>query len=131
MNSNKLLIITVVFAVLILGAAITYALVRGKQAAPDAAPAMQSQAMGEQVIVPDSLIKCNDGDTCVVVDTTCSFCCKYVSINAAHERLFDDMFNDSCTGFKGAMCECFDLSSYPKCIDGQCTMVRFADQPPR
>lgn len=131
MNSNKLLIITVLFAVLILGAAITYALVIGKQGQPENAPALQSQAMAEQVIVPDSLTKCNTGDNCVVVDTTCSFCCKYVAINAAHEALFDEMFNDSCTGFKGSMCECFDLSSYPKCINGQCTMVKFADQPPR
>lgn len=132
MNSNKLLIITVIFAVLILGTAITYALVLGKQGQPDsAAPALQSKAMGEQVIIPDSLTRCQTGDTCVVVDTTCSFCCKYVAINAAHEKLFDDMFNDSCTGFKGSMCECFDLSSYPKCIDGTCAMVKFTDQPPR
>jgi hypothetical protein len=131
MNSNKLLIITVVFAVLILGTAITYALMIGKQDPADAPPAMQSQAMGEQVVVPDSLTRCHTGDTCVVVDTTCSFCCKYVAINAAHEQLFDEMFNDNCTGFKGSMCECFDLSSYPKCIDGVCSMVKFTDQPPR
>lgn len=132
MNSNKLLIITVLFAVLILGAAVTYALVIGKQGpSGEAAPALQSQAMGEQVIVPDSLTKCNDGDTCLVVDTTCSFCCKYVAINAAHEVLFDELFNNNCTGFKGTMCECFDLSSYPKCVNGQCAMIKFTDQAPR
>jgi hypothetical protein len=129
MNSNKVLIITVLLAALIIGAAIIYATMGARQAPAPAAPSLQGQAMTEQVIVPAVMTKCKDGDRCVVVDTTCSFCCKYVPINAAHEKLFDELFADHCTGFSGTMCECFDLTSYPKCVNGECTMVKFEDTP--
>lgn len=128
MNSNNILIITVVLAALIIGAAITYAVTGARQSPAPSAQALQTQTLAEQVIVPAVMQKCNQGDRCVVVDTTCSFCCKYVPINAAHEKLFDELFTDHCTGFSGTTCECFDLSSYPKCIDGQCTMVKFEEQ---
>lgn len=128
MNSNKILIITVIFAALIIGAAITYATMAARQGS---SPGQAGQTVAGQVAVPDILKNCSEGDRCIVVDTTCSFCCQYVPINAAHEKLFDELFTNQCTGHSGTTCECFDLSSYPKCVDGQCAMIRFEDQPPR
>lgn len=127
MNNNLILIATAIIAALIIGGAVTYAVVKQNPAAAPATP--QSQAMAEQVIVPDSLSVCNTGDRCIVVDTTCSFCCKYVAINAAHEQLFDQMFEYGCTGYRGGQCECFDLNSYPSCVQGKCTMVKMDSLP--
>ena len=127
MNSNLVMIVTVVIAALIVGGAAMYVVVTGQQqsAVSIAIPVLKTQAMGEQVVIPDQMTACGAGDRCLVVDTTCSFCCKYVAINAAQEKLFDEMFNRNCAGFSGTMCECFDLNSYPACVQGKCTMVKF------
>jgi hypothetical protein len=129
MNSKLVLIATVIIAALIIGGAVTYAVMVGQGANNSAAAPANGGPMTEQVTVPDSLAVCNAGDKCLVVDTTCSFCCKYVAINARHEQLFDEMYAQSCASYEGNMCECFDLNSYPSCVAGKCTMVKMPITP--
>ncbi len=90
---------------------------------------------GEQVALEDTFSACGAGDSCIVVDTHCGFCCKYTAINAKNEQLFNKVFDKSCSKFSGQFCQCFDLSSYPSCVDGKCQLVAWpaemAKQQPR
>lgn len=86
------------------------------------------QPFAEQVVIADFMQACGEKDRCIVVDTTCSFCCKYVAINAAQEALFNKMFDQNCSQYTGASCECFDLSSYPRCVNGKCQLVKWDDE---
>lgn len=81
----------------------------------------------DQVEVQDNMTECNVDESCIVVDTTCSFCCKYVAINAKFEQQFNQKFDQICAGYDGGTCECFDLSSYPKCINRKCRLVEWND----
>ena len=81
----------------------------------------------EEITIPDSMTDCNADDQCIVVDTTCSFCCKYVSINGKAEDAFNQRFDQSCARYDGGTCECFDLSTYPKCINRKCRLVEWGD----
>lgn len=84
--------------------------------------------LAEQLTVPGDMTSCATGESCIVVDTTCSFCCKYVAINAKAEQSFNAMFDQSCARYSGTTCECFDLGSYPKCVEGKCSLVKWEDE---
>lgn len=120
-----LVILSVLIGSIIVAGAVVYATLQAQQSAPQ----VPLTAYSEQVLVPETMQRCSESDQCIVVDTTCSFCCKYLAVNAAHEKLFNQMFDQSCAPYKGPMCECFDLSSYPKCVDGFCQLVKFDDDP--
>ena len=124
--SDKFLVFSIILAALIVAGAFIYA--SNKNASPSGSTAAPLSPYSEQVIIQSSLQACTQGDTCIVVDTTCSFCCKYVSINAKHEALFNELFDNSCQSFNGAMCECFDLSSYPSCVNGKCQLVQWDEE---
>ncbi len=91
------------------------------------APVTPSQISfdGEDVVVGELYQSCAEGDRCIVVDTNCGFCCHYTAINARYEKEFNDGFDKSCGKYKGAMCSCFDLSSYPSCVAGKCQLVQW------
>jgi len=132
---NKFLLIAIVLAVLMVGGAIMLA---GKQATPTgetAAKAPPVQFNGEQALPDESFQTCAPGDSCIVVDTHCGFCCKYIAINARNEQAFNQGFDKSCRKYTGSSCQCFDLSSYPSCVEGKCQLVPWPDQkakaPPR
>lgn len=91
------------------------------------AEAANMVVMREQVQIPADMTECNVNDSCVVVDTTCSFCCKYVAINSNFEQQFNQKFDQSCARYEGGSCECFDLSTYPKCINRKCRLVEWSD----
>lgn len=126
---DKLLILSIVLAAAIVAGAIVFASLRGREAgSPVHIPLRAATApYNEQIIIQESLRACQKGDACIVVDTTCSFCCKYVAINAKHEKLFNEMFDSSCGDFSGALCQCFDLGSYPACVNGKCELVKWDD----
>lgn len=117
---DRLLLISILLAAAIVAGAIVFVSLRqGPPADPSLAP------YREQVIIQQSLRACTQGDSCIVVDTTCSFCCKYVAINAKHEKLFNELFDSECQRYNGAVCECFDLGSYPACVNGKCELVKW------
>ena len=123
---DKLLIFSIVLAALIVAGTIIFVSLKNQGMLPAAAPALTPYS--EQVIVQSSLQACQKGDTCIVVDTTCSFCCKYTAINAKLEKVFNELFDSSCSGYGGAMCQCFDLGSYPSCVNGKCQLVKWEDE---
>lgn len=123
---DKLLIFSIVLAAVIVAGAIVFVSLKSQGVLPAAAPALTPYS--EQVIVQSSLQACQKGDTCIVVDTTCSFCCKYTSINAKFEKVFNELFDSNCGGYNGAMCQCFDLGSYPACVNGKCQLVKWEDE---
>lgn len=122
---DKLLIFSIIAAALIVAGTIVFVSLKNQGALP-AATALTPYS--EQVIVQSSLQACQKGDTCIVVDTTCSFCCKYTAINTKFEKIFNELFDSNCGGYKGAMCQCFDLGSYPSCVNGKCQLVKWEDE---
>ena len=124
---DRLLIYSIVLAALIVAGAIVFVNVRNSAGGgAGGVPALTPYS--EQVIIQSSLQACQKGDTCIVVDTTCSFCCKYVPINAKFESVFNDLFDSNCKNYSGAMCQCFDLGSYPSCVNGQCQLVKWDEE---
>lgn len=127
MNSQKLLIISLIAALLIIGSAVAVVKFRNSAATGS------TNATADHVVIDEILASCKPNDKCIVVDTTCSFCCNYMAINAKSEVLFNQMFDQTCKTYKGSYCECHDLSSYPACVNGTCQMVKWSEnkQPPR
>ena len=131
---DKLLIFSILFAALIVAGTIVFVSLQQRQQGAQSSSAAGTRATAsmapynEQIIIQESLRSCQKGDTCIVVDTTCSFCCKYVAINAKHEKLFNELFDNSCQGFSGATCQCFDLASYPACVNGKCQLVKWDEE---
>lgn len=104
-----------------IGGAVFFAM---REPPPPVTPA-QISFDGEDVIVGELYQSCAEGDRCIVVDTNCGFCCHYTAINARYEKEFNDGFDNSCRKYKGTMCSCFDLSSYPSCVAGKCQLVQW------
>lgn len=119
---DKTLILSIIIGALLLAGALTYAnLVSTGAIQP------QKAAGQERVDVPESIMSCNNGQNCIVVETRCDFCCDFVAINAIFEREYDEIFNQTCAGYKGQSCECYDLTRYPVCIRGKCQLVAWPD----
>lgn len=122
MNNQKLMTIAIMVAALILSGAIAYVQLS------------QSGLTGDNetdtVTIEQGLRSCTQDDQCIVVDTKCSFCCNYAAINSKFEPFFNQLFDQTCKTYRGAYCECHDLSSYPACISGLCEMVKWSAQKP-
>ena len=112
-----LLIVSIVVASLILAGAIVYAMVQPLN------PAGQATSMATSVNVPLSLQKCVQGDTCLMVETSCDLCQSYVAINRHHEDVFTQMYEAACDGFRGKTCPPQDMKSYPSCVNGSCALL--------
>lgn len=115
-GSNNFLIISVILAILILGGAIAYVKISQNPTA--------AIAVAENI----DIVSCASGGQCIVVDTNCGFCCDYKAINARHELSFNQSFDEKCSRYDGEFCKCFDLSSYPSCIEGKCQLVKWPDE---
>lgn len=124
MNSQKLLIISLIAAVLIIGGAVV--LVKSRSTP---VPGTTSTQPGS-VVVDEIMASCKPNDKCIVVDTTCSFCGEYVAINAKSEILFNEMLDQVCKNYSGSYCNDNDLSSYPACVNGTCQMVKWSEKQP-
>lgn len=121
---NKVLIIAVLGAALIIGGAVMYV---KKDPVPEGPPPLAFDKTQQQVVIDNIYQVCTPNDRCIVVDTHCGFCCKYKAINARYEKEFNSAFDKSCRRFMGTYCQCFDLSSYPKCVNGLCQLVQWPD----
>lgn len=120
-KSDKLLPISIFLAaVIVAGAFVMSSAKKGESLhIPSLTP------YSEQVVIEEALRTCQQGESCIVIDATCSFCCKYVAINAKHEKLFNQLFDKGCQSYRGPACERFDLSSYPACLNGKCELVKW------
>lgn len=121
MNSQKLLIISVIAALLMIGGAVAFVKFR------NAGLSQATSSNADHVVIDEIMSSCKPNDQCIVIDTKCSFCCDFVAINAKSEALFNQMFDQTCKHYKGAYCECHDLSSYPSCVNGKCQMVKWTE----
>lgn len=133
LSEHRLLLGAVVLGALVLGGALLFAKYKTMENPPDLSTAIpsvirQKPTAQTLVTVPDVLRACAAGDKCIVVDTSCSFCCGYVAINAKYEQLFNQMFSDTCGDYKGVTCECFDLDNYPDCVKTACELVKWPDE---
>lgn len=90
-------------------------------------PIVKITGINQEVRIAKPMTECMGDDQCIVVDTTCSFCCNYVAINSKYEQAFNQRFDQSCASYKGSTCECFDLSSYPKCVNQKCELVEWKE----
>lgn len=123
---NLFLKLAVLVAIIILGGAIFYA----QKENPPAAPGEETPKFlfsGVQIVVQDVYKTCAEGDRCIVVDTHCGFCCQYEAINARFEDDYNQSFDRHCRRYNEGYCECFDLSSYPSCIEGKCQLVAWPE----
>ena len=77
--------------------------------------------------ISDDMRTCDTEEQCIVVDTNCGFCCNFVAIPRRHEQRFDAMLDKSCSRYEGEMCQCYDLTSYPACVKGRCTLLKWPD----
>lgn len=125
MDSQKLLILSVIAALLIISGAVIFVQFRsGGLSLPS-----QTTTQDSKIVIDEIMSSCTKDDQCIVVDTTCSFCCSYVAINAKSEQLFNQMFDQACKKYKGSYCECHDLNNYPSCVNGKCQMVQWTAKP--
>lgn len=120
-GSINFLVLAVILAVVIIGGAVMFASKRDAGPAPTEPPSVEFN--GEQVILQELYQICGESDRCIVVDTHCGFCCKYTAINASFEPMFNKAFDKNCGRYTGQFCQCFDLSSYPACVEGKCQLV--------
>ena len=120
---------SLIAAILILGGASGFARFNATGRLGADSPSSGASAMAQLIVsVPDVLKDCVRGDRCIVVDTSCSLCCNYIAINARNEKLFFQIFDEACQSAKSAACKCYDLSSYPACVNGTCQLVRWPDE---
>ena len=122
-SQNKILIFSILAAILIIGGAIGF--VKLKQVVPVIQQEKVAHFDGEKLEVKPMYQACAVGDSCIVVDTHCGFCCQYTAINARYEDDFDSSYNKNCSKYQGEYCDCFDLSSYPDCVDSRCQLVKW------
>lgn len=114
--------------------AATAALVTRKANPPETqAPATQAPLpeflfSGIQIVIPETAQTCTENDQCLAVDTHCGSCCKYKPLNARYETAFDTAMHAQCKTYHGGFCECYDLSTYPACIEGKCQLVKWPDE---
>lgn len=121
MNSQKLMIISILAALIIIGGAVAF--VKFGNIGGSTTPPEQA----DRVVLDDIMSSCGPSDKCIIVDTQCSFCCGYVAINAKSELLFNEMFDKTCKHYKGSYCECHDLNRFPACVNGRCQMVDWTE----
>jgi hypothetical protein len=123
MSKERLIII----AAVIISIALAYTIVKRHYAAMDPISKVTLKNLppppGGIVSVEAAAQRCDPGDTCIMVDSSCGLCCKFISINAKMETAYNVLFGDSCHNYKGKMCNCADTDSWPACINGKCTLV--------
>lgn len=90
-----------------------------------ATPAMALPEMDKhEVPVPDPMRVCKVDDDCTSVETLCSSCCGYVGINKKFEKVFYDRnYANSCSGYKGPVCDCISNFTVPVCRKGVCELI--------
>lgn len=121
MNSQKLMIISILAALIIIGGAVAF--VKFGNIRDHTTPPEQA----DRVVLDEIMSSCGPDDKCIIVDTQCSFCCGYVAINSKSELLFNEMFDKTCKHYKGSYCECHDLNRFPACVNGRCQMVDWTE----
>ena len=114
-----------IFAVVIGVGLIAVALVYSKFS--DSLSAGPPASYNKEIVLPEDITDCAKGQSCIVVETSCDFSCEYVAINSLFEHEFDLVFNQHCSRYKGKMRNCFDLSSYPSCVEEKCILVKWPD----
>lgn len=125
---DLIMIVAVCAALALVAGAVVYAGMAARQGAGPSVSAGAESGPGAAVAVPAGLSACGGKDACIVVDSHCGLCCQYVAINAAQERAFSALFDESCAGYGGRTCDCFDLDAYPSCVGGACTLVKWPDE---
>lgn len=66
--------------------------------------------------------KCEKDADCEVVDSSCGNCCQYGAVNKGLVKIFTDRKEKECKGWKGGVCECYNVRSKPACINKRCTV---------
>lgn len=124
-NSGKIMLVSVVVALLIIGAAVAY--VKFGAGGTSAVPLpLASGPQAERVEVPEDMSICGEFDeSCIVVERSCGFCCDYIAINSKFERQFDFLFDEACARYNGQRCSCHDLDHFPKCVGNKCQLVEW------
>lgn len=117
-KTDKIIILSVIIGGLILGGAISYAKLSSSGVI---------QFMNEKMNIPKEMLNCSTGQSCVVVETRCDFCCDYVAINSIYEQQYDQIFSRNCSFYNKETCDCYDLTRYPACIKGKCELVKWPD----
>lgn len=128
-GSINFLVLAVVLAALIIGGAVLFATRKSDDGQPSAPPPVEFT--GEKVVLDETYQSCAEGERCIVVDTHCGFCCDYAAVNAAQEQAFNRIFDKNCRRYSGSFCSCFDLSSYPACVEGKCQLVQWPENAAR
>lgn len=98
-------------------------------AASQTVPSNTKSAQAGDVSVPNNMTNCKVQDDCIAVDTTCGYCCNYRAINSTFEAAYNQRFAKSCANYKGSTCKCYDMETYPTCINRTCRLVKWPDIP--
>lgn len=79
--------------------------------------------------IPEEFRACTADSDCILVDSLCSACCDYDSINAASKDAFTELQKNYCSDHDGAVCECSVPDVAPVCTENRCTAFNpYADE---
>jgi hypothetical protein len=123
-KSNPALTVTILFAALIIGAALSFAIIKNHNSGVDPA-VVTADGAPVDFEPPDLLSRCAPGDACIIVDKSCSFCCHYTAINTTFESDYNEAFDAFCAdGIPAQQCSCAGPEGYPACREGRCVIVK-------
>lgn len=67
--------------------------------------------------------ECDKDSDCILVETLCSACCGYESINQKFRKEFAENYRSQCAGHKGGVCDCYSKFTEPKCVLKECKLL--------
>jgi hypothetical protein len=115
---------SILIGALIVAAAVAFVIVKRGAAPHSALPPPPGGIVAAQAAMQE----CTAGDACIMIDSSCGMCCKFIAINAKAEASYAKIFGDSCANFTGNTCSCTEVDSYPACINGKCVLVPWREK---
>ena len=84
-------------------------------------PEFELTENGEDVVVPEAYKHCDADADCILVETSCAFCCGRDSIRADLQDEYAAAFSLSCESYSGGVCDCHPPAVEARCIEQRCT----------
>ena len=71
-------------------------------------------------VVQDNFRICEKDSDCIEVPIECGGCCIYDAINKNYKNTYYELFNESCKGYSGPICDCIAQNYKTTCSEGKC-----------
>ena len=73
------------------------------------------------VVVPEAYKQCAVDADCILVETSCAYCCGRDAIRADLQDEYAAAFSLSCEWYSGGVCDCKPPAVEARCIEQRCT----------